>query len=165
MPHVPVSARNRRASEAQARIAAMLKAADQLFRTKGYEATSLREVLERSGGSKATLRKYFGDKPGLFSAVVARVTGQFVDDAHLRDAQGTPAEVLTKIGRSVLSFYMRQDALQAYRGVVGSGYRDGLAALLEKRYAGRDEPIVFLLHCACPRVRYMDRGKSAVVVD
>jgi len=105
-----------------------LKAADQLFRTKGYEATSLREVLERSGGSKATLRKYFGDKPGLFSAVVARVTGQFVDDAHLRDAQGTPAEVLTKIGRSVLSFYMRQDALQAYRGVVGSGYRDARMA-------------------------------------
>ncbi len=39
-------------------------------------------------------------------------------------------------------------------------YGDGLAAMLEKRYAGRYEPIVFLLHVAHPRVRYTDRGKS-----
>jgi len=48
---------------------------------------------------------------------------------------------------------------------LGGDYGDGLAAALAKRYAGRDEPIVFLLHCACPRVRYTDRGKSAVVVE
>jgi len=47
---------------------------------------------------------------------------------------------------------------------LGSSYGDGLAALLEKQYAGSDEPIVFLLHCACPRVQYTDRGKSAVVI-
>ncbi|MFM2289894.1 MAG: hypothetical protein RL684_3037 [Pseudomonadota bacterium] len=129
MPHTrTVSAHNRRATEAQARITAILRAATALFRTQGYEATSLRQVLARSGGSKATLRKYFGSKPGLFSAVVAEVTGQFVADAHLRDAQGTPAEVLTAIGRSVLGFYMRQDALQAYRGVVGGGFRDARMA-------------------------------------
>ncbi len=48
---------------------------------------------------------------------------------------------------------------------LGTSYGDGLAAALEKRYAGADEPIVFLLHAACPRVRYTDRGKSAVVVE
>jgi DNA topoisomerase VI subunit B len=47
---------------------------------------------------------------------------------------------------------------------LGSTYGDGLAAMLEKRFAGQDEPIVFLLHCAHPRVRYTDRGKSAVVM-
>jgi len=47
---------------------------------------------------------------------------------------------------------------------LGNAYGDGLAALLEKRYAGCNEPIIFLLHCACPRVRYTDRGKSAVVM-
>jgi DNA topoisomerase VI subunit B len=47
---------------------------------------------------------------------------------------------------------------------LGSAYGDGLAALLEKKYAGPSEPIVFLLHCACPRVQYTDRGKSAVVM-
>jgi len=48
---------------------------------------------------------------------------------------------------------------------LGTDYGDGLAALLEKKYAGRDEPIVFFLHCAHPRVRYTDRGKSAVVMS
>jgi len=47
---------------------------------------------------------------------------------------------------------------------LGSAYGDGLAALLEKKHAGSDEPIVFLLHCACPRPGYTDRGKSAVVM-
>ena len=47
---------------------------------------------------------------------------------------------------------------------LGSAYGDGLAAMLEKQYAGSGEPIVFLLHCACPRVQYTDRGKSAVVM-
>ena len=47
----------------------------------------------------------------------------------------------------------------------GSAYGDGLAAMLEKRYAGRDEPIIFLLHLAHPRVRYTDRGKSALVIQ
>ena len=40
----------------------------------------------------------------------------------------------------------------------------GLAALLSEKYAGANEPIVFLLHCACPRVQYRDRGKSSIVI-
>jgi DNA topoisomerase VI subunit B len=47
---------------------------------------------------------------------------------------------------------------------LGTAYGDGLAALLEKQYAGSGEPIVFLLHVACPRVQYSDRGKSAIVL-
>jgi len=47
---------------------------------------------------------------------------------------------------------------------LGSGYGDGLNALLEKQRAGRNEPIIYLLHCAHPRVRYTDRGKSALVM-
>lgn len=47
---------------------------------------------------------------------------------------------------------------------LGSSYGDGLAALLAERHAGAYEPIVLLLHCACPRVQYTDRGKSAVVM-
>ncbi len=47
---------------------------------------------------------------------------------------------------------------------LGTEYGDGLAALLEKRRAGAEEPIIFLLHVAHPRVRYTDRGKSALVI-
>jgi DNA topoisomerase VI subunit B len=36
--------------------------------------------------------------------------------------------------------------------------------VLSQQRADRDEPVVVLLHLACPRVEYTDRGKSAVVV-
>jgi DNA topoisomerase VI subunit B len=47
---------------------------------------------------------------------------------------------------------------------LGKDYGDGLSAMLADRYASSDEPIIFLLHLAHPRVRYTDRGKSALVI-
>jgi len=41
---------------------------------------------------------------------------------------------------------------------------EGLSSILTDRRAGPNEPIAFLLHVACPRVEYTDRGKSAIVV-
>jgi hypothetical protein len=48
---------------------------------------------------------------------------------------------------------------------LGAAYYDGLNALLEKQMAGADEPVMFLLHCACARVRYTDRGKTNVAIS
>ena len=48
---------------------------------------------------------------------------------------------------------------------LGAAYDDGLRALLEKQMAGRCEPVMFLLHCACARVRYTDRGKSNIAIS
>ena len=42
---------------------------------------------------------------------------------------------------------------------------ESLDSILQEQRAGHDEPIVFLLHLACPRIQYTDRGKSAVVMD
>jgi DNA topoisomerase VI subunit B len=39
-----------------------------------------------------------------------------------------------------------------------------LDSVLEQQRVGRDEPVILLLHVACPRVEYTDRGKSAVVI-
>jgi DNA topoisomerase VI subunit B len=41
---------------------------------------------------------------------------------------------------------------------------ESLDSILERQRAGRDEPIVAVLHLACPRVEYLDRGKSSIVV-
>ena len=40
-----------------------------------------------------------------------------------------------------------------------------LDSILENQRVGRDEPVVFLLHIACPKVSYADRGKSSIVVE
>jgi hypothetical protein len=41
---------------------------------------------------------------------------------------------------------------------------EGLETVLAKMRATRDEPVVFVLHLAHPRIEYTDRGKSALVV-
>lgn len=44
-------------------------------------------------------------------------------------------------------------------------YGKSLDSILEEQRAGSDEPTVLVLHVACPRVRYADRGKSSVIVE
>ena len=41
---------------------------------------------------------------------------------------------------------------------------EGLESLLAEQRAGRNEPVVFVLHFVCPRAQYTDRGKSAIVL-
>ncbi len=41
---------------------------------------------------------------------------------------------------------------------------EGLEATLTELRAGADEPIVYALHLAHPRIEYTDRGKSAIVI-
>ena len=42
---------------------------------------------------------------------------------------------------------------------------EGLDAMLREQRAGEDEPVVFLMHVAHPRIEYTDRGKSAIVIE
>ena len=41
----------------------------------------------------------------------------------------------------------------------------GLEDVLAKRHASSNEPIVFMLHLAHPRIDYTDRGKSAIAIE
>jgi len=42
---------------------------------------------------------------------------------------------------------------------------EGAESLLTDLRAHRDDPIIAVLHYACPRVAYLDRGKSAIALD
>ena len=48
----------------------ILELATELFLAQGYGAASMSELLRRAGGSKTTIYTYFGDKAGLFTAIV-----------------------------------------------------------------------------------------------
>jgi TetR/AcrR family transcriptional repressor of cmeABC operon len=109
-------------------VATILCVATTLFLKQGYARTSLNDVVARAGGSKATLRKYFRNKAGLFSAVIADVSARFVADAHLRELAGNPEQVLRKFGETVLRFYLAQDSLTAYRTVVAEGHGSRMMA-------------------------------------
>lgn len=40
-----------------------------------------------------------------------------------------------------------------------------LDEVLEDKRVSRGDPIALVLHMACPRIEYTDRGKSAVVIE
>jgi hypothetical protein len=42
---------------------------------------------------------------------------------------------------------------------------EGLDAILADVRANTSQPVIAVLHLACPRVAYTDRGKSAIVVE
>ncbi len=48
----------------------ILKKALELFSTRGYEATSVREICEAAGITKPTLYHFFGSKEGVYRALV-----------------------------------------------------------------------------------------------
>ena len=43
-------------------------------------------------------------------------------------------------------------------------FGQSLDTILSQQRVDRDEPVILVLHMACPRVEYTDRGKSAAVV-
>jgi DNA topoisomerase VI subunit B len=43
-------------------------------------------------------------------------------------------------------------------------YGQSLDTILSQQRADRDEPVILVLHVACPRVEYTDRGKSAIAI-
>jgi AcrR family transcriptional regulator len=78
-----------------ARRQAILDAAKHLFLTNGYAATSLEEIVATSGGSLSTVYQLFGNKQGLWEALVAEACDSIT--APLLDAMthhGDPRVVL-----------------------------------------------------------------------
>ena len=112
-----------RGAEAQARVRRIVTEARRLLVERGYQRTSLDAILARSGGSKATLLKYFGNKAGLLGAVLADEAGHTIASAEQAARTGTPEHALAGFATIVLRFYCRQDSLMVYRAIVAEAYR------------------------------------------
>ncbi len=68
-----MSASSRKEREKELRRSQILEAAEEVFRRKGYQATTMDEVAEEAEFSKGTLYLYFGSKFALFSELSNRV--------------------------------------------------------------------------------------------
>jgi len=114
---------NRRGAEATTRLNRIIKEASRMFVERGYQRTSLNAILARSGGSKATLLKYFDNKAGLLAAVLGDVALHSVADAERVSDYSDPEQALLAFAGATLEFYVRGDSLVVYRSVIAEGYR------------------------------------------
>lgn len=110
---VPATARG------QARRLAMIEAARAVFIEHGYERTTLDMVIARAGGSRRTLYECFGDKAGLFRAVVEESTETLLSNlSSLPQDASTPRAVLNQYAEAYLNMVLSEEALAFYRLMV-----------------------------------------------
>jgi DNA topoisomerase VI subunit B len=101
---------------------------------------------------------------------VGVVAETFKYNKAVGEAEGLPWTVETGFGWCPTLEHRRIVVGVNWSVALGNPFRsfgragEGLEALLAAQRAGRDEPIVFVLHFACPRAQYTDRGKSAIVL-
>ena len=134
------------------RRSAILRAARICFLDRGFVRTTLSDIIALSGGSRATIYEEFGNKEGLFVALVAEVLEQM----KLPEiADGPPEEVLREVGLNYLGQLMDAESLAHYRVALGesahvrqlgpaifeAGPRAAAAALAERfrKWASRGE--------------------------
>jgi TetR/AcrR family transcriptional repressor of mexJK operon len=101
------------------RIAAILKAAEEVFVTQGYEAASVDAIARRANASKATIYAHFGNKMGLFEAIVV----SYREDVQLslHDPRMPAEEVLRRLGTRILELLLSPSVIALYRMMVAKG--------------------------------------------
>ena len=102
-----------------------MDAAVAVLSAKGYRDASMLDVARRIGASKETLYHWFGDKRGLYEAVIRRNAEivQAVLARHLED--DTPAEqALPEFGIALLQLLLGDDAVAINRAAISEARAD-----------------------------------------
>ncbi|WP_312471945.1 TetR/AcrR family transcriptional regulator [Brucella sp.] len=138
----------------QLRRQAILRAAAQLFFEQGYATTSIDAIIERTGGSKRTIYSEFGNKEGLFLALVADSADRAISALSLDyNTQNDLPNTLTVFGTHLLAVYMSPPVLGIYRIIITEAGRiPDLARLFYERGPGRTtEHLAKVLQAAADR--------------
>ena len=109
---------------------AIMKAARASFLEHGYQATSLDHIIAKVGGSRRNIYALFGDKEGLFVAVLKAMVSDIVAGFDVPPPEGTgPRECLTAIGVRLLSHMTDTETVAAFRQFIAvSGERPDIGA-------------------------------------
>ena len=102
----------------------ILLAAKDLFAERGFEAVSISAIAERAGSSKANIFHHFGNKQGLYFAVMRAATERLTDEfSRLLDSDDDPSEKIEQAIRASLSLLFEDECRSRliFREVLESG--------------------------------------------
>ena len=102
---------------------AILDAATAVFLERGYAGASVDAVVEKAGGSKASVYAMFGNKEGLLGALVGEAAELLVLSLSELPLDQPIAESLTDFGERYLRLVLHPTRLALYRLVVGESGR------------------------------------------
>ena len=103
---------------------ALLEAAQQVFLEHGYANASIEEVMQRVGGSKASLYSYFGNKEGLFGDMVTEGCERFLRDLAIPTVvEGDLEGTLRAFGMRFFKLYTNPQRVQLMRAIIAEATR------------------------------------------
>jgi AcrR family transcriptional regulator len=153
MPHAKDETRDRRRGE-------ILDAAFELLAERGYAGATMLAIAGRAGASKETLYAWFGDKRGLFEALVLRqadAMNRALGEALQASSRAHPATVLRRFGEDLLTLLLGPRAVAINRAAIAEAARDAeLGRLLSARGRETTGPLV---------VHYLEAQRAAGRLD
>ena len=141
-----VSSTTRASPRGEARRKRQLEVAREHFLEHGFAATSINEIARQAGGSLATLYRNFGNKDGLFLAVMqqeAQTVWSVMD--HEANETRSVEEALEDFGMAMLALALAPELIRLFRGLafesgrnpqLGKLCRDNGPKLTRQRLAG-----------------------------
>lgn len=150
---------------AAARRRAMLDAGRELFLERGYAATTLADIVARSGGSLSTLYELFGNKRGLFEAILVDFTEQIMRPLGEAEVSANPERGLYAVGRGYLEAILEPKAVGWWRLVCSEAAN--VPDIAELLFSEAGTPLVRALaryleaQAAAGRLRLDDPGRAA----
>ena len=107
------------------RRAQILDVALNLLAQRGYRDTTMLEVARRSSASKETLYAWFGNKTGLFQAVIEHNAERFLQALHGHlDRDATVDAALTGFGRTMAAHLLSDNAVAIQRAAISEASSD-----------------------------------------
>jgi AcrR family transcriptional regulator len=145
---------------------AILDAAFRLFRTQGFDKTSVSEITAEVGGSKATIYSHFPSKEELFVECMMTAAETYMAGTlkHLEATGSDPAVALFDFGNSFLTFICSPEQLEVRRLMVAEAARSGTGKLFfDKITAWRSHVSAFV--SACMQAGTLRRDNPSLAAD
>ncbi len=102
----------------------LLAAAADVFFEQGYAATSIDAIIDRAGGSKRNIYNEFGNKEGLFAALVSTFAEKALSSLVIEEVGGRDLrETLIAFGHQLMTIYMSPALIGVYRTIVAEANR------------------------------------------
>jgi len=119
-----------------ARRQAIVAAAWETFRERGgFERTTMSEISDRAGGSKATLYSYFKSKEELFAAALEQTMRERTEEAFERVAgTGELSGRLLDFALAYLEMRLEPDMISVDRALIGEAERSELGEMLRAQF-------------------------------
>ncbi|MBV8593733.1 MAG: TetR/AcrR family transcriptional regulator [Caulobacteraceae bacterium] len=114
---------------------AIVATAWEVFRDKGYERTTMSDISERLGGSKATLYGYYQSKEQLFAAALEAVIGAMAERTFAPlSAPGEFEARLSRFADAYLQQRLDTDSIAIERALVAEGERSEVGERLRQQF-------------------------------